>query len=235
MFRWSTTEAEGPLSVSKWLQIQVILTLDEMKGLFDEIGDVFIVPVGCVIDQNRPAISKQEFLKAYELYVNPLIKGEEPDPRDYMNYFSCSLSKNEESFYAMQVAGSKMLIKPSLPVVQMQAHSMVYSIADAQIYPMVRGPESISWGIQFGFPTLYQNKRSYEPSNTLTDPAFINAALFQTIQKWMRRHTRPVPMMIHQKMLNLTVRIGNQCFSWINNHPHLRFHGLFVDNEGDEG
>lgn len=235
MFRWSTADAEGPLNVSKWLQIQVMLDTQEVKDLFQEMGDFLIVPVGCVVDQSHATLSKEDFIKAYDLYVSALKKGDEPNARDYIGFFSCAISTSKEDFYSIKVGDSKMLVKACRPVIQMQAHSMVYSVADEQIYPMIRGQEAINWGIQIGFPTLYQDKKSYEPSSTLLDEGFVNTALFQTIQKWMRRHTRPVPIMIHQKTINLTVRIGHQCFSWINNHPHLRFHGLVVDSEGDEG
>lgn len=235
MFRISTAEAEGQLNASKWLQIQVILDSQEIRDLFKEMGEFMIVPVGCVVDKEKRLVSKEEFFKAYDLYVEALKKGYEPNARDYVGYFSCALSKTEDSFYAFEVPGHRLLVKACHPVVQMQSHSMVYSVIDEQIYPMIRGPDAINWGIQFSYPTLYQDKKSYEPASTLRDPGFPNTELFQVIQKWMRRHTRPVPLMIRQKTVNLTVRIGHHCFAWINNHPHLRFHGLVVDNEGDEG
>lgn len=235
MFRLSTPEVEGPFNGSKWLQVQVMLDSQEIRDLFQEMGEFLIVPVGCVVEKQHSTISKEEFFKAYDLYVNALKKGQEPNPRDYIGMFSCAISVTEDSFYAIDVPGSKLLVKPVFPVIQMQSHSMVYSIVDEQIYPMVRGPDSINWGIQFAYPTLFQHKKSYEPSSTLYDEGFPNTPLFQVVQKWMRRHTRPVPIMIRQKTVNLSVRIGHQCFSWINNHPHLRFHGLVVENEGDEG
>jgi hypothetical protein len=235
MFRFSKVETEGILNVSKWLNIQVLLDVDEMHDLINQLSLFNIIPVGCIINKMHPFLSHEDFFKCYSTYIEALKIGQEPDPRSYSAAFSCALSMGPEEFYALDVSANTMLVKPCLPVVQMQAHSMGYSVIDEQIYPMVRGPDTISWGIQFSFPSLFQDKKSVESSNTLKEERFRNNILFQEIQKWMRRHTRSTPMMVRQKVINLPIRIGHQCFSWINNHPKLRFHGLVVSSEGEEG
>lgn len=235
MFRVSTTDVEGHLNVSKWLHIQLLLDSTEMRDMLNEMGEFLIVHVGAVMDPSQVLLSRDEFLRVYDEYVGTLKLGQDPPLLSYLSTFSCALSLGEEEFYAMQVGPSQLLIKPILPVVQMQAHTLGYSAVDEQIYPMARGSDTITWGIQLSFPTLFQAKKKAEPSNTLTDASFRNAKLFQSIQKWVRLHTRPTPMFLKQKKINLPVRIGNQCFSWINNHPMLRFHGLLIDSEGDEG
>lgn len=235
MFRFSTADVEGTMNVSKWLNIQALLDTSEIKELFEILHPCLIVPVGCVVERAKPHLATDEFFKSYDLYVDALKRGLDPQPRHFASAFSCALSRGPEEFYAIEVGADKMLVKPLRPVVQMQAHSMGYSVIDEQIYPMVRGPDTITWGIQFGFPALFQDRKKTQANNTFKDEGFRNSELFQLIQKWMRRHTRSTPLMIHQRVANIPVRIGHQCFSWVNNHPTLRFHGLVVENEGDEG
>lgn len=235
MFRISRADIEGNLNVSKWLHIQVLLDSSEIRYLFQEMGNFYLVKVGCVVPKEKPLLSHEEFFRIYDHYIHQIQRGYEPELSSYQAAFSCALSTSLDSFYAMEVAKESILVKPSVPVVQSQAHSMGYSLVEEKVYPMMRGSDVIEWGLQLSFPTLYQGKKERNPRNTLTDESFANARLFQAIQKWMRVHTRPTPIMVRKSKMNLPVRIGNQCFSWVNNHPMLRFHGLMVENEGDEG
>ena len=50
---------------------------------------------------------------------------------------------------------------------------------------------------------------------------FPNTALFKKLMVWQRTHTRPTPFLVNDEKINSSVRIGHECFSWINDHPQL--------------
>ena len=92
---------------------------------------------------------------------------------------------------------------------------------------MTFGINSIQWGIQFSFPYLFQNV-NMEVIKVREGALFPNASLFKQIQKWMRYHTSPTTFEVEGKEINVPIRLGNKCKTWINFHPQLAAKGLRV-------
>ena len=117
------------------------------------------------------------------------------------------------------------MVKVCEPIVQIQVHQMSYSPVDGEFRPMVMSRESIFWGLQFSFPQIYQDPKSLE---LLEVEEGINLELFQSVRRWIRDNTAPTPMVVGGGRVNLPIRLGKKCFSWINNHPQLKAKQLSV-------
>ena len=79
--------------------------------------------------------------------------------------------------------------------------------------------EGISWGIQFSYPFLFQDE-NHEICKV--DESFPNTHLFLTLQRFIRKKTKATPFLIGEKRINVPVRLGLNCFSWINRHPDFK-------------
>ena len=224
--RISTLAAEGPMQASKWLQNQVLLSSDEMVALFAALGEFTIFQTSSVVKQGEGWVSHQTFLDRYKSYVDALQQGQMPEEASYA-LFSSVFTVDPESLYAVLVGEDKQLIRVCRPVIQLQIHRMDYSPADGKFRSMTFGTDSILWGIQFSYPQLFQDKGSLEIKQA-TSSEFVNAALFQTLQRWVRHHTAPTPFLVDGVKINVPVRLGKQCFAWINQHPQLKEKGLMI-------
>jgi hypothetical protein len=233
-FRFSTPNKERLGGVSKWLNIQVLLDAHEMEELFNELPPCYLLPVGRVIRKDKFNIAKEEFLDSYAKYIQALKDGEELPSREFHGIFSCALSTSFDDFYALDVDEEKMLLKAQRPIIQMQPHSLGFSEVDEEIHPMVRGRESIAWGVQFSYPQIFQEGHTDQIHEVMKEEGFGNTQLFLTIQRWLRHHSRPTPFLIRDKQVKVSIRIGNHAFSWINNHHQLRMLGIIVDVDREE-
>ncbi|HSX12531.1 MAG TPA: hypothetical protein VLF61_03490 [Rhabdochlamydiaceae bacterium] len=226
--RLSNPQQEGRLQVSKWLKYQLLLDVKEMEHLLASLEPFSIYLVSEAVDEKNSCLAKAEFLRHYASYIEGLKKGCLVDEQPLRRYFSSIFSTCSELLYAMPVAGSKMLIKPLKPVVQLQLHHFFASHLDGQFYPMVLSDESTSWGIQFSYPQLYQDPKTQEIKKVEATEDFPNTQLFSKLVKWIRAHTQPTPFLFQGKKTNSPIRIGKDCFSWIENHPGLISRGLKV-------
>lgn len=216
----STPKTEGVLQVSKWLKIQVLLDADEMQDLTNALQPVYFVSASAPVTAEEAVIEAGDFLQKYAEYVSLLKRGQVPAAEDFRRYFSCALSADLQAFYAMAVGDGRYLIKPRKPVVQLQAHHFFYSPLDQQFHPMVLSSESVSWGIQYSYPQLFQDPVTRQIVKV--GEAFPNTALFAKLQKWIRSATLPTPFMAGGKRTNSPIRIGKKSLSWIKTHPQLK-------------
>jgi hypothetical protein len=92
---------------------------------------------------------------------------------------------------------------------------------DGKFHSIAQGKETITWGLQFSYPQVFQDPKSKSFSKVTNTLEFPNTALFLAQQKWMRQNTLPTPLIVQGKKINLPVRLGKRCFSWIEKHPHL--------------
>lgn len=237
-FRISTQAQEGNLQVSKWLHIQVLLSSAEMHRLLEQIEEklkkIYFVAAGQIGTVQQLMIDRTLFEKRYHAYTDALAQGELPDPKLLNAQFSLALSLSLDNFYAIEVASGGLLAKAIKPVVQMQSHFMGFSVVDMRLRPMVRSNESIPWGVQISYPLIYQDPKTSQVHQALREESFTSRLIFQEIQKWMRIHTRATPFIYKDKRMNVPMRLGHDCFHWVNNHPMLQYHGLIVDSEGED-
>lgn len=221
----STPEKEGILQVSKSRKLPILIDAQEMRALFKELGAFEIFDVSRPLLLESAVIPHETFLSAYERYVEGIQEGRPIEETDLKPLFSSIFTVDRSLVYAMALPNGKYLIKPRYPVVQLQRHHFIVSNG---FHSGVMGAESITWGIQFSYPQLYLNPHTQEISKVDKSPQFPNSELFQRLAVWVRHHTVPTPFIYEEKQVNSPMRLGKNCFSWINNHPSLKVKKLQV-------
>lgn len=219
---------EGVVNLSKWLQHQVLLDKEEMRALFQELSPFFIYCASEPVTSDTAVITPDEFLTAYDTYIDTLVSGTISDDRALRRLFSAVLTTTPEALYAMPVSNQKYLIKLRKPVIQMQAHSFYHSTLDGKYHSMVLSPESISWGIQFSYPQIFQDPKTKLCVKVESSEDFPNTMLFMRLAKWIRHNTLPTPFVHNGQRTNVSMRIGKQALNWIDRHPQLQAKGLIV-------
>ena len=232
MLRQGTTK-ESPLQASKWLESQLLIDGDEMAALLDHLGPFFLFACGSVCRAGKGEISKDEFLRHYRAYIELLKNGVEPEASFYRSLFSPALTVTTDSLFSLPLSDEREIIRVSKPVIQLQAHYMSYSTVDKKFHSMVFGSDSISWGIQFSYPQLYRDDQTKIVEAVKESPAFPNTHVFHALQKWVRQNTIPTPFHVKtavgdESVVNVPMRLGKKCLSWINRHPHLIKKGISV-------
>ncbi len=215
------------LQASKWQKSPLLLDVEEMEDLLKVLGNFWIVQISGLISIGQEIINRESFLDLYRHYINALKQGEVPSDIRLRAYFSSVLTNFLEALYAVQVNESQCLVKIQQPVIQLQAHRFDYSFVDRTFRSMVFGQDSVQWGIQFSYPHLYQDE-NLQVMTVKESPQFPNTALFKRLQQWTRAHTIATPFEVAGKRINVPIRLGKQCLSWINHHPQLQAKGLRV-------
>jgi len=222
------TTSEPPLQASKWLSCQALLDVEEMSHLLDSLGIFFLYICGHVFEKNKRPLSKEEFLKHYASYIDSLKQGVLPPPESYRMWFSPAMTVSPDALFSIPVGTEQQIIRVSKPVVQLQAHHLDFSPIDKKFRPMIFGIDSITWGIQFSYPQLYQDGQTKQVVQIKNDESFPNTALFHTLQRWMRQHTIPTPFCVEGIKYNVPMRLGKKSLGWINKHPQLILKGITV-------
>lgn len=206
------------LSVSKWTKLPLLISVEEMEDLFDSITPFSLYQVQKVTLPEEGVIPISTFLKEYGHYIDCLKRGEPPPLLS-----APVMSAIAEALFAIPTTEGRQLYKPRLPVIQIQGHSMRYSSTDQSFRSQLFGADTISWGLQFSFPQIYEDSLTHE---ILTTRSLPNGLLFHEIQKWIRRHTLPTPFIVEGRRQNVPFRLGKGCFSWINTHQGLQNQGI---------
>lgn len=226
--RISHPQEEGILRVSKALKHPVLLSSEEMRSLFDELGNFSIYDVSGVVSKETAEISHEEFLTTYNRYIESLKSGQSPSVRDIRRAFSAVFTADDAVLYAMEVGKEKYLVKPIKPVIQLQMHFFMYSLVDHKFHTMNAGQNSVSWGIQFSYPQIYQDPKQHTYSKIDESSTFPNTSLYRALSKWVRYNTTPTKCEVEGKVTNQPFRIGKKCHEWISFHPDLNREGIKV-------
>jgi hypothetical protein len=216
--RVSQLALEGIYQGSKFLKIQVLCDREELKALFERLGEFWLFHLTGLGD-GEP-IGQERFLEEYGKWVEGLKRGEVVEDGELKKVLAAALTKDLNALWK-QEAGGKFLVKMARPVVQVQAHFFTYSAIDGVFRPMTMGAGSIFWGLQFSFPQIYQDPKTMEFFET-------DLQLFEEIRRWMRDFTRPTPFVVGGVKTNVPIRLGKNCFSWIGAHPQLKGQGISV-------
>lgn len=209
------------MQASKWLKSQILIDVEEMQQLLTALDPFFIYNTSSIVNKGSGLIPKQEFLNCYKEYIVSLQNGKIPDEQFYRAFFSSIFTVSPDLVFSMPINETQELIRVERPVVQLQSHRISYSTADGEFRSMTFGGETILWGIQFSYPQLFQDPITTEIVPVGVQTEFPNTSLFQKIQKWVRNHTVPTPFLVGSKQVNVPMRLGNNCFAWINQHPQL--------------
>ncbi len=216
--RVSTPAVEGQFQAAKWIKIQALVDETELAELFQE--PFFIYPLSGTYPLDAFPVDKKGYLDHYRTFIDALKEGHLPKENRELNVVAWV--RSPDSVWLQQIPGERYMVKPCEPFVQVQIHQMGFSELDQEFRPMVLSQNSIFWGLQFSFPQVYQ-----EPK-TMNLQESEDSELFQAIRQWIRNSTLPTPMMVHGKRVNIPMRLGKKCFSWINKHPQLINKGLSV-------
>lgn len=222
MFRTSTLDLDPPMEASKWLKLQALVAYDEMDLLLKDLGDIKIVRAGAVVKKGEEILSHSAFLEAYKAYINALQEGKTPSESIYRAAFSTSFSLSDDCFCSIPVDNDRFLIRTVKPVLQLQPHSLDYSPHDRKFRPMVFGLDSVTWGIQFSYPQFFLDQKTKAPLQVDESDEFPNTGLFRKVQRWLRHHTVPTPFLVDEAKINVPMRLGKNCFPWINQHPQIQ-------------
>lgn len=214
--RVSTLEKEGVYQGSKYLKYQVLCDPEELKRLFERLNPCWIYPLTHL--GKGEEIEQQRFVQKYGSWIEGLKEGKIPSDADLKTILAAALTAETDSLWKQEVPGGRFMIKMAQPVVQIQAHFFTYSEIDEVFRPMTMGEASIFWGLQFSFPQVYQDPKTMELKE-IEDSA--NTELFRKIKQWVRDETRATPFVINEKRINVPIRLGKNCFSWIHLHPQL--------------
>ena len=218
----------GPtFQASKWQKCPLLLEVSEMRELLTILGNFWIVQISGLISIGEEIVSRDAFLEVYSQYIAALKQGESSHDVRLRPYFSSVLTTVLDSLYGVRINEKQCLVKIQQPVVQLQAHRFDYSFADGKFRSMVFGYDSIEWGVQFTYPHLYQDA-NLEVFTVREGTQFPNTALFKRLQQWVRTQTIATPFEVLGKRINVPIRLGKQCLSWINSHPQLQAKGLRV-------
>jgi hypothetical protein len=184
--------------VSKWLHLQALLSLQEIKALFQTLAPVFLFFNGKVLTREEIQDQTEAFFKSYEAYLNALSQEESI----FLPPFC--LTKTEKSVYAFQAGEGRFLIKPLAPVIQVREHRFLLT-HDGRFSSKGFGKGSIRFGLQFSFPQLFLCEgKIVEVMKSSSE----NVELFRTLQRWIRDFTRPTALIFEGKKTNCTFRIG---------------------------
>ncbi|MEZ5315032.1 MAG: hypothetical protein R3E91_02315 [Chlamydiales bacterium] len=210
------------LNVSKWIKIPLLIDLEEMRALFASLPAFTIYQIQKVTLLGEGVIPIDLFLADYACYISALKQGKIPS-----SLTSPVFSVSSEAMEVVFLDGKRQLYRPRLPVVQVVAHAIRYSTIDQSIRSQLFGVDGITWGIQVGYPQIFEDPKTHEIQATRH---LVNGPLFYAMQKWIRLHTRPTPFIIAGCKQNVPIRLGKQCFSWINSHSQLEEKGIKIDD-----
>lgn len=217
MLREGTPATEGLYQASKWLKVQVLCDAEELAQLFDALRPFYLFPLTGFVTTNA-ALSEQTFLQEYGSWIEGLKKGKVPTEAQLKRILACALTAHSDALWLQAVPGGRYLVKVSQPVLQLQAHFFTYSSVDGVFRPMSMGANSVFWGIQISYPQIYQDPKTQDLCDAAESP---NAELFKKVRQWTRDVTRSTPFIADGKKINVPIRLGRKCFSWIENHPQL--------------
>ncbi len=226
--RISSPKEEGVLQVSKWTKCQVLLDIEEMAELLDELSPLHFCVVSEPVKKEDGVIAAEMFLEQYKTYVSALKQGRLVDESLLRKFFSSAATCSMDMVYAISVGKDKYLIKPVKPVIQLQTHHFFYSKLDGKFHPMVLSMESVTWGVQFSYPQLYQDPKSHRIAKVADSSEFPNTSVFARLLKWLRHRTLPTPFYVQDQRVNAPIRIGRSCLDWIQWHPQLKEKGIRV-------
>jgi len=209
------------LQIAKSLQAPLLLDVSEMQALFDLLGAVYCYRTGTLLKEEEIVITKERFLDTYRSYIEALKQGTMPIANYKLN-FALALSKASDALIAAKLDDGRVIARVVKPVIQMQALSVHYSHIDNKFRPMAFGPDSFSWGILFSYPQICQDPETMRILKVEETEDFPNTQLFRLLQKWQRRETIPTPFLVGGEKINVPIRLGKRCLSWVNQHPQLK-------------
>lgn len=223
---------QPPLQVSKWLRIQMLLSVDELKALFDTLqaeAPFTLHRVGAVVPRAELAVPVESYLSQYAEYIDLLQKGASIDHKVWNRDFAVALTADPDAVFFVPVGDDRAVVRTCRPVVQLQHHTFQRSADDGQFRSTVLGADTISWGVELAYPQVVMDPSTRQLTQWNGDERTPNGELFRVAQRWQRRATMPTPFVVDDAVVSVPIRIGKGSLEWVNRHPELPKAGLKVD------
>lgn len=218
----STPALEGQFQAAKWIKIQALVDADELARLMTELGTFAIYPLSGTLPLEAFPMPKEAYLAQYREWIEGLKNGKLP--ANFGPFNASMWARSPESLWLHEFPGHRFAARPREPFLQVQVHHMGFSFVDKVFRPMSLTQDSIFWGLQFSFPQVFEH-----PVKGIIEASDLpNADMFQIVRKWSRECTIATPMLVDNVRDNLPIRIGKNCFSWVNRHQALVSKGLSV-------
>lgn len=209
--RESSLADEGPLQVSKWISLDILISPSELQQLLESIPEGKIYMGNGLCQKGMGEISKENFQSHYKVYCQAIRDPSKPDLSRFRRDFGFFLSTDSEILYSMPVSDSQHLIKAIKPVIQFQAHFFSFSQHDQKVRSMSMGQDSIPWGLQISYPMIFQHPKSGEIHQVRNEEGFPNSKAFHHIQKWVRKNSKATNLSWGNEGFFAPIRLGNQC------------------------
>lgn len=229
----STPQQKPVLQASKWICLQALLAPEELTQLFEHLHQPQIYLCGSLWTKDAFTTHSSLFLDAYKSYIESLKEGVQPDLSKCRTFFSACMSTADDSVYLQDVQKGEFLLRPNLPLIQIQHHTMSYSPYDNKMHSMVFGKEAVTWGLQLSYPQMYLESGTGRVCQTTDEENPPNYAIFKSLQRWIRHNTLPTSFQAGENVVKSSLRLGKNCFTWINNHFQLQAQDIRVIPYGE--
>lgn len=189
-----------PYQASKWQKLPLLLSAKEMEEALTVLPQ-WIVPLSGVIQKGEEIISKTQFLKCYQDYVEQIDQGITRPLID--KRLTCAITSDLTNLRKTEVSNG-VLIRVIKPVIQVQPYFLNYSEAADCFLDTTFSQDSFAFGLVFSIPQLFQNPKTLEIEK-------VKAPEFKALQTWARAHTMPTPFQISEnKIINFPARISRK-------------------------
>lgn len=206
---------------SKWISIDLLIDGAEMKGLLEEMAPLFLLTMQDLSTKTPFILEVDHFLKVYGEYIDALKNKKVPEAKDFKKLFYLFLGSSLKDIFTRSISEEKKALVFNTPLIEVKPICLTLSNVDHSIRSMPLHPNGILWGLRFAFPQMLQKGGSLD-IESIDLQSHPNGLLFKKFRTWVRKNTKATPFMIHSKKVNLPIRLGKHCFSWINNHPQFK-------------
>lgn len=213
---------------SKWITLDLLIDEVEISNLIFSLSSIFLVSPQNATPETPFLLKKEIFLDAYASYISDLKSGKTPPFNGFKKFFYMMISANLDGLFIRSIGKDKEALAINAPLIEVKPISLVLSKVDQSIRTSAVSPEGILWGLSFSFPQIIQDPKTLH-SSQIDLQNHPTGQCFKKIRSWLRSNTRATPFIIGSKKVNASVRLGKNCFEWINFHPELRKQNILVE------
>lgn len=214
-----------PYSAAKFQKTSALLEVAELRSLFNtlesEVGKLYFYHIGAVLEESLLQGSIESIVELYGESLVALKNNEKIKP------LSIAMTLDPNTLYMIDAGGGKRIVKFLTPSIHITSTAICYLPELQEFKEKLYGSDLISWGLQFSYPQLFQEHKSQLVQNPLQEG--VNAKLFKLQQRWLREHTKPTFFLTEKGQIKTAIRLGKECYSWINSHPKLQKAHIHID------
>ena len=214
---------------SKWISVDLLIDEKEFDGLISSCNPMHLISTHNAAPKTPFLVDKKKLIKVYSSYISELKSGKLPAFDDYKKYFYLMISANLDGVFIRKIGKDKQGLIFNAPLIEVKPICLVVSNVDQSIRPMPVHPDGILWGLRFSFPQIIQDAKTLK-SEQIDFQKHPTGNLFKQIRSWIRQNTRATPFIIDSKKVNHPVRLGKNCFEWINNHPQIKKSSICINS-----